>query len=174
MKNRVSHAWSESNAETFSTNPIPESDKDTFRPLLIQVLVTASSSIRTQFTAILSKILSSDYPTKWPEFYDVTLNLLQSTQINEVYAGLTCLHEVSKIYRWKSGENRSGLQAIVQNIFPVALQIANKLVLDSSVESGTMLVLVLKAYKSAIAVYTCLTRLTGRLNCLQTCKTIPS
>jgi importin-7 len=152
MKNRVSHAWSKSSAESYNTNPIPKTEKDTFRPLLIQVLIVATPAIRSQFMAILSKVLTADYPSEWPEFYDVMHNLLQSGEINQVYAGLTCFHELCKVFRWKSGENRAGLQNVVQNVFPVALQIANKLFLDSSVESGTMLVLILKAYKSAIAV----------------------
>lgn len=80
------------------------------------------------------------------------MNLLQSSQVQEVYAGLTMLHELTKIYRWKSGDGRAGLEAVVTNMFPVALQIANRLVMDPSTASGTMVVLVLKSYKSAIAV----------------------
>ena len=60
--------------------------------------------------------------------------------------------ELTKIYRWKTGDNRVGLEAVVTNLFPVALQIAGKLLADANVEAATMLVLILKAYKSAIAV----------------------
>lgn len=152
MKNRVSKAWSKENAETYQTNQIFETDKMTFRPHLIQVLVVASPAIRVQFTAMLAKILESDYPNDWPEFHDLTLNLLQSGQIDQVYAGLTMLLELTKIYRWKSGDGRSGLDSIVTNIFPIALQIAGKLINEMTLGAGTMLVLILKAYRSAIAV----------------------
>lgn len=155
MKNRVSKGWSKSNAETYGTNPIPETDKMTFRPHLIQVLTVASPTTRVQFTSILSKILRSDYPNDWPEFHDLTLNLLHSNQISEVYSGLIMFLELTKLFRWKSGENRVGLESIVMNIFPVALEIANRLLVDSSLEAGTMLVLILKAYKSVIAVPPC-------------------
>lgn len=124
----------------------------TFRPYLIQALAAASPTIRVQFTSILHKILVCDYPEQWPEFHDLTLNLLHSNQINEVYAGLSMLLELTKIYRWKSGDGRTGLEFVVGNIFPIALQIANRLILESSSEAGTMLVLILKSYKSAIAV----------------------
>jgi hypothetical protein len=153
MKNRVAKAWSKANAETYNTNPIPEIDKMTFRPNLIQVLTIASPAARVQFIAILSKILKSDYPHDWPEFHDLTLNLLHSNQVPEVFAGLTMFLELTKLYRWKSGENRVGLDPIVTNIFPVALEIANKLVADQTILAGAMLVLILKAYKSAIAVF---------------------
>ena len=82
----------------------------------------------------------------------MTLGLLQSGDVNEVYAGLTMFLEMCKIYRWKSGDSRAGLDAVVATIFPVALGIAGKLLGDSSVAAGTMLVLILKAYKCAIAV----------------------
>lgn len=171
MKNRVSKAWSKDNAETYNTNQITKADKELFRPYLIQVLIVASPTIRVQFTAILSKILASDYPTRWPEFQDLTLGLLQSGNINEVYAGLTMLLELTKIYRWKSGDNRSGLEAVVTNIFPVILQIAGKLLVDPNIAAATMLVLILKTYKSAIAVRRLLIRfLMNRWSCHPNCQ----
>jgi len=45
-----------------------------------------------------------------------------------------------------------GLEAVVTNLFPVALQIAGKLLVDPNLAAATMLVQILKAYKSAIAV----------------------
>lgn len=153
MKNRVSKGWSKANAEVHGTNPIQENDKRTFRPHLIQVLTVASPTTRVQFTSILSKILKTDYPGDWPEFFDLTLNLLHSNQVAEVYSGLTMFLELTKLFRWKSGDNRVGLEAIVINIFPVALGIANKLLVDSNLAAGAMLVLILKAYKSTIAVH---------------------
>jgi importin-7 len=152
MKNRVSKAWGKDIAETYNTNPISDNDKALFRPQLIHALVVASAALRVQYTAILNKILATDYPNAWPEFYDLTFNLLQSDQVAQVYAGLTMLLELSKVYRWKSADHRAGLDAVVTNIFPVALQIAGKLLLDDNVAAGTMLVLILKSYKSAIAV----------------------
>src|SRR5436305_10745895 len=113
MKNRVNKAWSKSNAETNQTNQISDTDKMTFRPLLIQALTIASPTIRVQFNAILSKILIADYPNEWPEFHDLTLNLLHSGQVTEVYAGLTMLLELTKIYRWRTGENRAGLEYVI-------------------------------------------------------------
>ncbi len=153
MKNRVGKAWSKSNSETYHTNQITTADRNLFRPLLIQALVVAAPSIRVQYTDMLSKILQSDYPSQWPEFQDLTLSLLQSVNINEVYAGLTMLFELTRVYRWKSGDSRLGLEGVVTTVFPVALQIAGKLLVDPNVAAGTMLVLILKAYKSAIAVW---------------------
>jgi importin-7 len=154
MKNRVHKGWTKSSAESYQTNPISETDKMTFRPQLVQVLTVASTATRVQFTAMLSKIIRSDYPHDWPEFTDLTLNLLHSTQISEVYSGLTMLNELTKLYRWKSGDNRIGLDGIITNIFPVALQIAGKLLAESTVAAGAMLVHILKSYKAAIAVST--------------------
>ena len=154
MKNRVHKGWTKLSAESYQTNPISETDKMTFRPQLVQVLTVASPATRVQFTSMLSKIIRSDYPHDWPEFTDLTLNLLHSTQISEVYSGLTMLNELTKLYRWKSGDNRIGLDAVMTNIFPVALQIAGKLLAESTAAAGAMLVHILKSYKAAIAVTT--------------------
>jgi importin-7 len=152
MKNRVNKAWGKDSLEVYNTNQISDTDKSLFRPQLIQALVVASPALRAQYTSILNKMIATDYPNNWPEFYDLTLNLLQSGRIGEVYAGLMMLLELTKVYRWKTADHRAGLDSVVSNIFPVALQIAGKLLLDPNVGAATMLVLILKAYKSAIAV----------------------
>jgi importin-7 len=152
MKYRINKAWGDANAEANSTIPIPAHDKAIFRLSLIQCLVGASPSLRAQFTAILSRILTTDYPGEWPEFTDLMMSYLHSHDVGQVYVGLSMLLELTKIYRWKSGDNRAGLEAIVVNVFPVALNIATRLVAETAATAGTMLVLVLKAYKSAIAV----------------------
>jgi hypothetical protein len=152
MKYRISKAWGDANAEANSTIPISAHDKAIFRPSLIQCLVGASPSLRAQFTAILSRILTTDYPGEWPEFTDLMMSYLLSNDVGQVYVGLSMLLELTKIYRWKSGDNRAGLEAIVVNVFPVALNIATRLVAETAATAGTMLVLILKAYKSAIAV----------------------
>jgi hypothetical protein len=154
MKNRVTKAWNSETAQSvYETNPISNNDKMTFRPQLIQFLAVAwPTTIRVQFTSILHDILVVDYPNQWPEFNDSILNSSHSNEISEVYAGLTMLLELTKLYRWKSAENRAGLGPVVENIFPLALQIASKLLVDTNVAAGTMLVLILKSYRSAIAV----------------------
>jgi importin-7 len=162
MKNRVSKAWSKANAETNNTNPISDGDKAVFRPSLAALLTLVSPSIHAQFQSMLSKILICDYPTQWPEFLDLTLSYLHSGDVGQVYAGLTMFLELTKIYRWKSGDNRAGLEAIVVNVFPAALGIANRLIGESGVAAGTMLVSILKAYKFAIAVFYSIPSLFGR------------
>jgi hypothetical protein len=148
----VSKAWSKDSAETYQTIQISDIDKVEFRPRLVQVLVVASPHIHVQFTAILNKILASDFPKNWPEFAELTMGFLQSRQLEEVYAGLTMLLEMTKIYRWKSGDSRAGLDSVIGSAFPVALQIANGLLNDPNPTAATMLVFILKAYKCAIAV----------------------
>jgi len=152
MKNRVRKAWSKLQAETNNTNPISDADKAIFRPSLVHILPIVSPAIRAQFTSMLSKILIVDYPAQWPEFQDLTMSYLHAHDVGQVFAGLMMFLELTKIYRWKSGDNRAGLEGVVGNVFPIALGIANRLVGESGVAAGTMLVLILKAYKSAIAV----------------------
>jgi hypothetical protein len=147
----VSKGWSP--AEDFSTaTPIPEEEKDSFRNRLVPVLATAPPLVRAQLIPALQKILANDFPQKWPNFLDITLQLLNGQDAQSVFAGVQCLLAICKIYRFKSGETRSEFDKIVALSFPQLLNIGNSLVNDTSIEAGEMLRTLLKVYKHAIYV----------------------
>lgn len=151
LKNRISKGWSP--AEDFSqAKPIPEDEKESFRNRLVPVLVASHSHIRAQLIPTLQKILAFDFPQKWPNFLDITVQLLNAGDISSVSAGVQCLLAICKIYRFKSGENRADFDKIVALAFPQLLNLGNQLANETSPEAGEILRTVLKVYKHAIYV----------------------
>ena len=151
LKNRVSKGWSP--AEEFSqAKPIPEDEKQSFRNRLVPVLVSATPQVRVQLIPTLQKILAYDFPQRWPNFLDITVQLLNAQDVASVFAGVQCLLAICKIYRFKSGENRADFDKIVAMTFPQLLLIGDQLQQQDTLEAGEILRTVLKVYKHAIYV----------------------
>jgi hypothetical protein len=151
LKNRISKGWSP--AEEYSqAKPIPEEEKTSFRNRLVPILVASPPQVRIQIIPTLQKILAYDFPSKWPDFLDITVQLLNAGDIASVFAGVQCLLAICKIYRFKSGENRADFDKIVGLSFPQLLNIGNSLANETSLEAGEILRTVLKVYKHAIYV----------------------
>ena len=146
LKNRVNRAWA---PEEATQKAISEPEKASFRDRLLPVLAAAQPQIRGQLIPILQKILHFDFPEKWPNFLDITMQLLNTNEANSVFAGLQCLLAICRVYRFKSVENRADFDKIVAVSFPQLLGIGTRLVDETSKEAGEMLRTVMKAYKHA-------------------------
>lgn len=146
LKNKVERYWDPLSPVH---SPISDSEKPVFRQRLIPALVKVSPHCRTLLTKVLNIIVARDFPSKWPEFLEVTLSLFQNGDLDSTRAGLTCLLEICKYYRWTTGENRKGLDKVVSSSFSGVLAIGNSLVPESNNAAGEMLKEVLKIYKSA-------------------------
>ncbi|KAI9844267.1 MAG: hypothetical protein M1837_005677 [Sclerophora amabilis] len=147
LKNRVTRAWSPGE-EHLQNKPIPEEEKTGFRNRLLPILASAQPQIRQQLIPILQKVLHYDFPSKWPNFLDITMRLLNTNEANSVFAGLQCMLAICRVYRFKS-ENRADFDKIVAVSFPQLLTIGTGLVNETSNEAGEMLRTVMKAYKHA-------------------------
>jgi hypothetical protein len=151
LKNRVNKGWA-SGDEQPVPNPIPEDVKHPFRERLLPILASSPPNIRIQLVPILQKVLQYDFPAKWPNFMDLTMQLLGTQDANSVFAGLQCVLSICRTYRFKAGENRDDFNKIVEHAFDQVLGIGTRLVDETSLEAGEMLRLVIKSYKHAIYV----------------------
>lgn len=151
LKNRVTRGWAP--GEEFPNNkPISEEEKLGLRNRLLPFLASSSAQIRSQLVPILQKILQYDFPTNWPNFMDITLQLLNTNDANSVFAGLSCMLAICRVYRFKGAEDRGDFNQIVQASFPQLQSIGTRLVDETNLEAWEMLRIVLKAYKHAIYV----------------------
>lgn len=150
LKNRVNRGWSPEDA---THQPIPEGEKGGFRERLIPIIAASQPQIRNQLIPILQKILHFDFPAKWPNFLDLTLQLLNTNEASSVFTGLHCLLAICRVYRFKSVEHRKDFDKIVAVSFPQLLAIGTGLVDETSNEAGEMLRVVMKAYKHATYVW---------------------
>ncbi|KAG1469127.1 hypothetical protein G6F56_003440 [Rhizopus delemar] len=109
--------------------------------------MTAPNAVKIHLAASLHKILSVDFPDQWPGFMQELEKCLMSDQIRGIHVGLIGLHELVKVFQWKSAENREPLYNIVAIVFPVIQTICLKLF---ELEAADMLKLALKIYHSSI------------------------
>ncbi|CAA19115.1 karyopherin/importin beta family nuclear import/export signal receptor Nmd5 [Schizosaccharomyces pombe] len=150
LKNRVSRSWS-SIDDAPSPLDIPEEQKALFRQNILPVLLQSPMSTRSHLMAILNIILSTDFPEYWPGFSEYTSNLVHSTERCEVYAGLICFHELAKVYRWRLDDRQRDIGPLVAALFPTILQLGQGLINLEDNDSAEMLRLILKTFKSVIA-----------------------
>ena len=151
LKNRVTRGWSPGDEYPLHKQ-IPDQEKVSFRNRLLPILASSPPQIRSQLVPILQKILQYDFPTKWPDFMDITTRLLNTNNAGSVFAGLQCMLAICRVYRFKAGENREDFNHIVQVAFPQLLSIGTRLVDETSLDAGEMLRIIMKAYKHAIYV----------------------
>ena len=152
LKNRVTRGWSPIE-EVHQATPISDSEKESFRNRAISILANSPSQVRAQFQVCLQKVLSYDFPEKWPHFIDVTLQLLQAGDANTLFAGIQCIAQICRVYRFRAIDSgRQDFDKVVSVSFPQLLNIGNGLVNETSIEAGEMLRAILKSYKHAIYV----------------------
>ena len=149
LKNRITRGWSPVEDHT-QAKPIPEDEKAAFRHRLVPILAASPPQVRAQLIPTLQKILSYDFPVRWPDFLDITVQLLSANDAGSVFAGVQCLLAMCRVYRFKAGDVRGDFDKVVSVTFPLLLNIGNRLVPETSIDAGEILRTVMKAYKHAI------------------------
>lgn len=100
---------------------------------------------------MIGKVLHYDFPERWPGYIDVTLQLLNSNDLQSVFAGVQCLLGLCRVYRFKQDSaKRQELDKVTQATFPIILQLGNRLVEENSTDAGEMLKMIVKTYKQAV------------------------
>ncbi|KAL7276738.1 Nonsense-mediated mRNA decay protein 5 [Rhizina undulata] len=150
LKNKVIRSW-EYNEEFPKIPAISEEEKVSFRDRLVPTLASAPTPVRQQLLPLIGKVLHYDFPEKWPGYMDITLQLLNSNDIQSVFAGVQCLLSLCRVYRFKqAGDKRDELDRVTQATFPTILAIGNRLVDETSTDAGEMLKMIIKTYKHAV------------------------
>jgi hypothetical protein len=152
LKNKVTRSW-EFNEDFPKIPSIAEDEKAILRDRLVPTLASSPSNIRQQLLPLIGKVLHYDFPERWPSYMDITVQLLNSNDIQSVFAGVQCLLSLCRVYRFKRDtDKRDELDRVTQATFPTLLAIGNKLVEETSTDAGDMLKMVIKTYKHAVYV----------------------
>lgn len=150
LKNKVTRSW-EFNEDFPKIPSIAEDEKAILRDRLVPTLASSPSNIRQQLLPLIGKVLHYDFPERWPSYMDITVQLLNSNDIQSVFAGVQCLLSLCRVYRFKRDtDKRDELDRVTQATFPTLLAIGNKLVEETSTDAGDMLKMVIKTYKHAV------------------------
>lgn len=130
---------------------IPDDAKERFRERLLPILASSDTPVRSQLVPILQRVLHFDFPERWPNFLNYTVQLLNTNEPRSVLAGLQCLLAICRAYRFKASdsESRAYFDKIIEASFPRLQVICNELVNQESDEAGEMLHIALKSFKHA-------------------------
>ncbi|KAG9323012.1 hypothetical protein KVV02_008080 [Mortierella alpina] len=148
FKNTIKRSWFDTET-TPAHLRISESDKDTIKGSILQLLAAAPTVVRTQLITVLGVILANDFPSKFPSYLSQVQTLLQSQDPKMVYIGLLALKELTRVYKFKVSD-RENVEEIIATFFPAIQQIGTGLVSANNVEAAEMLKIIFKCYHHTI------------------------
>ncbi|PPS11488.1 hypothetical protein GOBAR_AA09154 [Gossypium barbadense] len=150
FKNFIAKNWAPHDPN--EQQKISPSDKDVVRDNILVYVAEVPPLLRVQLGECLKTIINADYPEHWLRLLDWVKHNLQDQL---VYGALFVLRILARKYEFKSEEERTPVQHIVEETFPHLLNIFNKLVqIDKpSVEVADLIKLVCKIFWSSIYVY---------------------
>ncbi|CAD5166944.1 unnamed protein product [Musa acuminata subsp. malaccensis] len=149
FKNFVAKNWSPH--EPGEPQKILESDKRVVRDNILRFIAQIPPLLRAQLGECLKTIIQDDYPEQWPSLLHwIKCNL--QLQDQQVFAALYVLRVLSRKYEFKSDDERTPLHLIVEDTFPLLLNIFNKLIqiMNPSIEVAVLIKLICKIFWSSI------------------------
>ncbi|KAG0343672.1 hypothetical protein BG004_005100 [Podila humilis] len=152
FKNAIKRHWYETQTQTTPAHlKIAESDKDTIKANILQLIASAPTVVRTQLLTVLGVILVNDFPEKYPGYFAQVQTLLQSQDPKTVFIGLLALKELTRVYKFKVSD-RKPLDEIIGTFFPAIQQIGAGLIAANNVEAAEMLKIIFKCYHHTIQI----------------------
>ncbi|KAE8696314.1 Importin beta-like SAD2 [Hibiscus syriacus] len=147
FKNFIAKNWAP--LDPNEQQKISPSDKDLVRDNIHVYVVQVPPLLRVQLGECLKTIINADYPEHWPRLLDWVKHNLQDQQ---VYGTLFVLRILARKYEFKSEDERTPVHHIVEETFPLLLNIFNKLVLidKPSLEVADLIKLICKIFWSSI------------------------
>ncbi|XP_023549155.1 importin beta-like SAD2 isoform X1 [Cucurbita pepo subsp. pepo] len=147
FKNYIAKNWSPIDPD--EPQKISESDKDAVRNNILPFLSQVPSLLRVQLGECLKTIIHADYPEHWPRLLEWVKENLQASN---VYAALFVLRILARKYEFKSDEDRTPVYRIVDETFPLLLNIFSGLVQigNPSLEVAELIKFICKIFWSSI------------------------
>ncbi|PPD87278.1 hypothetical protein GOBAR_DD15763 [Gossypium barbadense] len=147
FKNFIAKNWAP--LDPNEPQKILQSDKDMVRDHILVFIIQVPPLLRVQLGECLKTIIHADYPEQWPRLLDWVKHNLQGQQ---VYGALFVLQILARKYEFKSEEERTPVQHIVQETFPHLLNIFSRLVQieKPAVEVADLIKLICKIFWSSI------------------------
>ncbi|KAK4750955.1 hypothetical protein SAY87_004437 [Trapa incisa] len=147
FKNFIAKNWSPH--EPDERSKILESDKSLVRDHILVFISQVPPLLRVQLVECLKTIIQTDYPEQWPHLLDWVKRSLQDQQI---HGALFVLRILARKYEFKSDEERTPVYRIVDETFPILLNIFNRLVqiANPPLEVADLIKLICKIFWSSI------------------------
>ncbi|KAF8887163.1 armadillo-type protein [Infundibulicybe gibba] len=155
IKNRVLSYYPVDSSKARADNAsIAESDRQALRKHVIPILtISPSRGITLQFAQTLKILVAYDFPERWPELTGEVERMLRSGDIREVHAGCVAALECIRAFRFRTPSDT--MPSLIESFFPTLVSIATQMMQTpptAAQEIPTMLHLILKTYKTSIAI----------------------
>ncbi|CAG9324096.1 unnamed protein product [Blepharisma stoltei] len=136
----LSKIWEDSKREF----PLPQADKTFLRTNVIKCLkFSIPNQIRSQFKEIAYQIIRVDFP--WEGIFQQIDEALES-DVDQVYAGLTLIHQVAKVYQYQTRESRKCFEALIDRTLGKLDKFLEAFLNDSNADAYWYILLILKIY----------------------------
>jgi len=131
---------------------INDNDKAMIKTNIVEAIIYAPLKVRIQLGLSLRNIVDFEYPDNWNELVPKIMSYLTSKDYNLMLGALESLRLVVKKYEYTppGKGRRKPLQTLIQNTFPVLIQLFNALQTMDSIESAQMQLLLTKIFWSAV------------------------
>ncbi|KAK6198114.1 importin-beta like protein [Scheffersomyces amazonensis] len=149
FKNRIASHWVAPDNSKDTSRTIADNEKPGIKQKLIHTIIKTYNNqlISIQLSTALHSILDLD---KWDDLTTIIKNLIQQGDTASVSAGLICLYEYTRNYRWSGLENNNPvLEEVSNEIFPLLeLLIENMINTPSNTTTNDdMIYRILKIFK---------------------------
>ncbi|GAA5899248.1 hypothetical protein JCM8208_001596 [Rhodotorula glutinis] len=175
LKNRIKSSWRQPLEPSVYASPasvaaaqkastfvkIPPADRQSVKSNLIPLYAALAADpdgakVKEQVGEALSRVIECDFPEHWPSLVDEVKAMLAGDE-GQVEAGLRASTEVFNSLRYAAkDEDGTTLVQLTTHLLPLLLPIGEKLLASTPTDAaslttqGTLLRLVLKAYKNSV------------------------
>ncbi|CAH6722158.1 importin beta SMX1 [[Candida] jaroonii] len=149
FKNRINNYWI-INDNKYLPISIKEDEKHLIKNKLIETLIKTNKNnkIKLQLSTAINQIVNLE---KWDELIEIIKKLIISDDIDHINAGLICLYQYTKAYRFShlEGANSSNpiLEEITVETFPSLENLLSNLLNNDSPVTDEMMYLITKIFK---------------------------
>ncbi|KAK5575761.1 hypothetical protein RB653_006895 [Dictyostelium firmibasis] len=148
LKNMIIAKWRGVEGES----PITEEDGEFIKENLIDLLVHSHHLVQNQIEAMIEIIANRDFPDKWASLLPKSIQYINTQDVKLILAGLTSIQLGIKRFRYitMGDKKKETLYKIVNDVFPLLLQILEFLSQHQTVESALMQKKLIKIFGYAI------------------------
>eukprot|EP00128_Syssomonas_multiformis_P012794 Colp12_sorted_trinity150504_noHs@10933 len=154
LKNFISKHWRAEEGKQYDDGrqvfSVPEGEKVVVRDNVIEAMIHTPENIRSQLAVALQKMVSHDYPEKWPHLKDKMRSYMNSDDYGAIHGALMALQQVVKKYECKKKAERGPLNELIQEFFPRMYQIFAGLIDVDTADSALMQKLIMRIYFTTV------------------------
>jgi len=132
---------------------IHENDLEFIRHNIVEAIIVAPDTVRSQLVTVIGTLIKNDYPTKCPDLIPMITKHLQTNQPRSWVGSLMILYKLVKAYEFKKVEDKGPVIEPMKFFLPELVQMLRKVSSDQSSDSASLQKLIVKIFYAFIQYY---------------------